>query len=222
MLRAMRSVLVMIAALVGCTGEHVLSPIADTGVDSSTAADTRVDDTQPVGDTQVSDAADVAMSDTPDAGCPKYDPEYIPDGDFSTGIATWRATDCTVSEAAGPCGKALHVQSSAIQTRVQVDYSSAPIPLGTKLHLRGWFKKGTAATNPPSVIIRSYGPDGDGGETYDDYKLFTTATDTWTLFEVVFTLKNQQTGMQVLVDTYAEGGVTRDYMVGHLSLTKEP
>lgn len=224
----MRSLLVVVAALVGCTGEQVIISPTDTGSDMSadSATDSSVPNDTSVADTTVADTAlsDAIGADTSDASCPTYAGNLIPDGDFSTGFGAWRATDCQVERVAGRCGQAMRMYNITAPARVNVDYSSAPVAKGTKLHLRAWFKKGMGpAPGTPRLFIRSYF-NVDGGEDYKDYEVFGTLTDSWTLADRVFTMDNAQTGMQVFVDVWLGAEVTtpHDLLVADISLVPEP
>jgi hypothetical protein len=191
----MRWGLAVVAVVIGCNGERVESATTDARVDS------------------------------PDVACPTYGGNLIPDGDFATGFGAFRAESCQLELASGPCGGALRVYGLTAPGRASADYDGVPLAKGTKLHLRAWFKKGNGVPpNPaPSVFIRSFGPEVDGGERYDDYSVNGTLTDEWRLAERVFTLKNQQTTMQVMIDSYLEvDGKTHDFLVADISLVVEP
>ncbi len=194
----MRWGLVIVAAIWGCTGERVESAFTDGGVDSAV---------------------------TTDAGCTKYPGNLVTDGDFSAGFGAFRPESCQLELADGPCGRALRVYGLTESGRATAGYDGLAIAKDKKLHLRAWFKKGKDAppSSAPSVFVRSYGKGADGGEISDDYGVNGTLTDEWRLSERVFTLKNDQAGMEVIIDGYLEAdGKTHDFLVAEISLTLEP
>jgi len=201
----MRSVLVVAALVLGCTGEQVTPAQVDAATSS---ADSLV-------------ATDAPSS---DAACPTYATNLIPDGDFSMGHGAWVPESATLELAAGPCTKALRLFNLTAPGRAIANYSGVPLKTTQKLHLRAWFKKGLDAPPgyAPSVFVRSYSAGPDGGEVYEDYSVSGTLTDEWRLSERVFNLKNDQTGMQVVVYAFLDvDGKTHDFLVADISLVVE-
>jgi len=195
----MRVMVVLTALAVGCTGERVETASPDAATSTDTGGD--------------------------GGACAKLAGNLVPDGDFSMGLGAFQPESCQVELTTGRCGAAIRLYDLKTPGRATAQYSGVPIAAGAMLRLRAWFKKGkdTPPNAAPSVFVRSYSVGADGGEVYEDYKTVGSLTDEWRLSERVFTLKNAQTGMEVIIDSYLDAdGKTHDFLVADISLTPEP
>lgn len=201
-----------LALLAGCTGEPVAAATSDATVDGP-ATDSGVPD----GNTDA----------PPDGGCPRVPGNLVTDGDFNSGLGAWIPDGTHLVETSpGRCGQAIRVYDIHQSGRIVRTFEGVPFLKGTKLHVRAWFKKGSGPVLPvtPSITIRSYGPDPDGGEmTPIDFAVAGNATGDWRLTERVITLTRDQSAFQVFLELYLEKTtVTYDYLVDDVSVVVEP
>jgi hypothetical protein len=125
----------------------------------------------------------------------------------------------------GRCGNAIHIYELREPGRVRRTFEGVPLPKNTRLRLRAWFKKGSGPTLTftPQILLRFYGPDGDGGTVETDYESAANVSGEFRLTERVITLTADQTAFDVFIDAYLETGtVAYDYLVDDISLVVEP
>jgi len=174
----------------------------------------------------------VASSRVDDAGGPEVDADnecapvegnLIPDGDFAGGAGAWYPEDAKTVIVPGRCGrKALRLYEIKRYGRVYNDYK-VPLPKGTRLRLRAWFKKGTTtpAADPPCAFIRSWRLDDAGGDLFDDYCAVGNLTDTWQLSERTFTLDNAQDSFSIFLASMMSAATGFDeFEIADVSLVK--
>lgn len=192
-----RAALVALIAL-GCQGESVSPNTVDGGVDATT-------------DSTVS-------------GCVPAN-NLVPAGEFAKGASSWIVEpSCTVAFVNAPCGKAMHVSNLTKECGIRVLIADVKVSAGTNLRGRAKFKKGAAAPDyAPRIIFRSYGPGPDGGEVLEDYAFTGVLGADWAERDALFTLKSEQTGLEVIIYDFVDPGTTppRDFYIADLSLVKE-
>lgn len=216
------------------------STVDSTAVDSAASVDsTSVDSANAdasVSDSAADSIADTAVTDSSFTDADAPDPcavvagNLVTDGDFSTGVGAWTPQSCSreIITGGGRCGRnAIRIYDAKGGGRALHSYDlPSELPAGTKLHVRGWFKKGTGAWSgtPPGLFIRFWGVLDGGTYTPDEFTAAGAVTDTWVMTDRVFTLSLKQTSFTVYLASYfsdADAAATDEFEVSDVSLVVE-
>lgn len=156
------------------------------------------------------------------ATCAPVTPNLVLDGDFSSGLGAWFRQGTVSSEIVpGRCGRsAMRIYGAREYGRLVHDYEGVPLPKGTRLRLRAWFKKGSGPWpgTAPSVFVRSW--DADGAES--EFGARGVITDDWVESTVDFTLIRDQASFSVYLASLHDANADSDeFQVADVSLKVE-